>query len=184
MFEVSQKRGSDLGRALDGCPPGPAGWRDFERAALAAMRYLFVPPLGEPYVQPRSYSGIDRRDAIFPNRVTDPNQPWGLLRQDLEARLILVEFKNYDRTDIAKHEVDQARNYLKHSMGRLAIICCNKNPSRVAYLRRNNIYSEERKMILFVTTAQLKKMLGMKDRGEDPATYIVDCVERFLIEHE
>jgi hypothetical protein len=24
----------------------------------------------------------------------------------------------------------------------------------------------------------------MKDRGKDPGTYIVDCVERFLIEHE
>jgi hypothetical protein len=71
-------------------------------------------------VQPRSYSGIDCRDAIFPNRVTDPNQPPGLLRQDLEARLIPIEFKNYDRTDIAKPKVDQARNYPKHSMGRLA----------------------------------------------------------------
>ena len=184
MFDLSMERGSDLGRVLDGCPPGLAGWRDFERAALAALRYLFVPPLSEPYVQPRSYSGIDRRDAIFPNRVTDTNQPWGLLRQDLEARLIPVEFKNYDRTDIAKNEVDQARNYLKHSMGRLAIICCNKNPSQAAYRRRNGIYSEERKMILFMTTSQLKKMLDMKDRGKDPATYVVDCVEKFLIEHE
>jgi hypothetical protein len=35
-----------------------------------------------------------------------------------------------------------------------------------------------------VTTAQLKKMLDMKDHGKDPATYIVDCVEKFLIEHE
>ena len=184
MLDLSLKSSSDLASLLSRCPPGQAGWREFEHTALATMRHLFVPPLGEPYVQARSYSGIDRRDAIFPNRVTDQNQPWGLLRQDLDARLIPVEFKNYASMEIGKHEVDQTRNYLKQPMGRLAIICSSKPPGNAAYLRRNSVFSEERKMILFITSAQLKKMLAMKDRGKDPATYIVDCVERFLIAHE
>jgi len=184
MLDLSLNRSSDLADMLTRCPPGAAGWREFENAALSTMQYLFVPPLTEPFVQARTYSGIDRRDAIFPNRVTDPNQPWGLLRTDLDARLIPVEFKNYDRMDIGKNEVDQTRNYLKPEMGRLAIICANKSPGNSAYLRRNSIFSQERKLILFITAAQLKKMLKMKDRGNDPASFIVTSVERFLIEHE
>jgi hypothetical protein len=180
----SEHTSNDLRRMLDGCPAGLDGWKRYESAALATLRYLFVPPLAEPYVQPRSYSGIDRRDAVFPNRITDTSNSWGLLRADLDARLILVEFKNYDREEIGKAETDQTGNYLKKSMGRLAIICCNKVPDASAHIRRNTIYSEEKKVILFVGTPQLKEMLDIKDRGEDPADLIVDYVDRFYLQHE
>jgi hypothetical protein len=174
----------ELREILSCCPAGEGGWRAFEEAALATLCHLLVPPLVKPRVQARSFSGLDRRDAVFPNRVMDTNTPWGLLRHDHDARLIPVEFKNYDKEDIGKEETDQTRNYLKSSMGRLAIICCNKSPSRAARLRCNGIYSEEKKIILFVTTADLKEMLDMKDRGDDPSYLIVDYVDQFLIQHE
>jgi hypothetical protein len=184
MLNLRSGRGAELAAALDRCPPGIEGWRAFEHAALDALRYLFVPPLNEPYVQVRSLSGIERRDAIFPNRVMDPNQPWGLLRQDLSARLIPVEFKNYSRKGIGKQEVDQTRNYLKQSMGRLAIICSKTAPVNSAYRRRNGIFAEEKKVILFISASQLRKLLDLKDRGADPGTHVVDSVEKFLIEHD
>ena len=180
----SKYSSNDLRSMLDNCPPGMDGWQAYEEVALETLCYLFVPPLREPHVQARSYSGIDRRDAIFPNRVTDTNVIWGLLRQDLDARLILVEFKNYDRQEIGKEETDQTRNYLKPAMGRLAIICCNKIPDAAAYIRRNSVFSDEKKVILFVTTANLKEMLDIKDRGDDPAGFIADSVEEFFIQHE
>ncbi len=68
--------------------------------------------------------------------------------------------------------------------GRLAIICSNKLPNDAAHRRRNIIYSEERKIILFITTADLLEMIDMKDRGDDPSEFVVDSVERFLIQHE
>jgi len=169
---------------LSCCPPGQSAWREYEDAALAVLQYLFVPPLNAPYPQPRSYSGLDRCDAVFPNRVVDTSKPWGLLRHDLDAKLILVEFKNYDREEIGKVETDQTRNYLKAAWGRLAIICSNKLPNDAAHRRRNIIYSEERKIILFITTADLLEMIDMKDRGDDPSEFVVDSVERFLIQHE
>lgn len=173
-----------LREKLSLCPPGEPGWQAFEEVALATLCYLFVPPLVHPKAQARSLSGLDRRDAIFSNRVTDTSTAWGLLRHDHDARLIPVDFKNYDREDIGKGETDQIRNYLKESMGRLAIICCNKSPVRTAYQRRNSIFSQEKKIILFITTADLREMLDMKDRGDDPSEFIVDCVDQFLIQHE
>jgi hypothetical protein len=106
-------------RRLLACPAGPAGWREFEDAALEALKYLFVPPLTEPIVQPRTYSGIDRRDAVFPNRNLDGGGHWTHLLQELGARMVLVEFKNYDTEEIGKEEVNQTRNYLSTT----AVVC-------------------------------------------------------------
>jgi hypothetical protein len=169
---------------LVACPPGRAGWREFEEAALETLCHLFVPPLTKPRIQPRSLSGIDRRDAVFPNRIDDTSQSWGLVRKDHDARYVLVEFKNYENDDIGKEEVDQTRNYMTKALGRLAIVVCNKSPHESARRRRNMVYSEENKVILFLTTAHLHEMLDMKDRGDDPTDLILDSIDEFLLQHE
>lgn len=179
MPDVAELRGR-----LDVCPPGRAGWQEYEDAGLAALTYLFVPPLAPPHVQARTLSGIDRRDAIFPNRIVDANISWGLLHKDLDARMILVEFKNYDRLGIGKDDTDQVRNYMKPTMGRLALVCCNKPPRQEALARRNQIFSLEKKVVLFLTTTDIIEMLDMKGRGEDPGEFVVDSYELFLIQHE
>jgi len=109
-------------KRLQDCPAGRDGWKQFEDICIEALRYLFVPPLTEPIIQPRTYSGIDRRDAVFPNRNMDEPNNWGHLLQELSARMILVEFKNYDAEEIGKEETNQTRNYLSTPMGKLAIM--------------------------------------------------------------
>lgn len=171
-------------RRLETCPPGATGWRQFEDVCIDTLKFLFVPPLTEPIVQGRSYSGIDRRDAIFPNRNDDQQSNWSRLHRELRARMILVEFKNYDVEEIGKDEVNQARNYLTKPMGKLGIICSPRLPDRSAHIKRNGIFSEEGKVILFVTVEHLKEMLFIKERGEDPSDLVMDLLERFYVQHE
>jgi hypothetical protein len=175
---------SDLIDRLMTCPAGTAGWKEFEDVCLDILCYLFVPPLAEPKIQSRTYSGIDRRDAVFPNRNFEAPDSWGLLLQELSARMILFEFKNYDNTEIGKEEVDQTRNYLTEPMGRLAIMVCSKPPNYGAHIRRNSVFSSEGRVILFLTKDHLKEMLFIKERGEDPADLTVDLVEWFYLQHE
>ena len=73
--------------------------------------------------------------------------------------MILTEFKNYGKEDIGPEEVAETSGHLRNAWGRLAIICCSKKPTASAYRRRNTIYSEDKKLILFVTTANLREML-------------------------
>lgn len=169
---------------LEACPAGHAGWVEFENVCVEILTYLFVPPLNEPIAQPRTYSGIDRRDAVFPNRNKDANSIWGQLYQELGARLVLFEFKNYDATEIGKDEINQTRNYLTKAMGRLAVVCCNKTPNEAAHIKRNSIYAEEQKVIIFVTLDLLLEMMSIKERGDDPSDLIMDLVERFYLQHE
>jgi hypothetical protein len=169
---------------LDAVPRGAAGWRQFEDAATDTLRHLFVPPLAEPIIQARTYSGIDRRDAVFPNRNHGRANHWGWLLHELEARMVLFEFKNYDAEEVGKDEVNQTRNYLTKPLGRLAVMVSTKEPNHAAYLKRNTVYSEDSKVIVFLTVEHLKEMLYTKERGEDPADLIMDLVERFYIEWE
>jgi hypothetical protein len=175
---------------LDACPLGTAGWNQFENLCTEILKFLFVPPLNEPTRQPRTYSGVNRRDAIFPNRnisATDiaSSKNWYHLFLELTARMILFEFKNYDVTEIGHEEVNQTRNYLTEPMGKLAIMICSKPPNDSAHRQRNSIYSSaEKKVILFITKEHLKEMLAMKERGEQPSDLIVDLIEMFYIQHE
>lgn len=171
-------------KRLQDCPAGREGWKQFEDACIEALRFLFVPPLTEPIIQPRTYSGIDRRDAVFPNRNMEEPNNWGHLLRELAARMVLFEFKNYDAEEIGKEETNQTRNYLSPPMGKLAIMCCNREPNHAAHIKRNTIFSEDGKVILFVTREQLIEMLFIKERGEDPSDLIMDLVERFYLQHE
>jgi len=169
---------------LSSVPRGISGWKEFEDIATEALTHLFVPPLANPIRQARSYSGIDRRDAIFPNRNHGVQNHWGRLLHELEARMVLVEFKNYGIQEIGKDEVNQTRNYLTKPLGRLALLVSTKDPNHAAHLKRNSVYSEDGKVIVFLTIEHIKEMLYRKERGEDPTDLIVDAVERFYIEWE
>lgn len=175
---------TELRCKLDVCPAGIKGWKEFEDKCVEILRYLFVPPLTEPIIQPRSYSAIDRRDAVFPNRNIGAANNWGHLYQELNARMVLFEFKNYDKEEIGKEETNQTRNYLTKPVGKLAILCCNRLPNRAAHIKRNTIFSEDGKVILFLTANHLSEMLFIKERGEDPSDLIMDMVERFYVQHE
>jgi hypothetical protein len=174
----------DLAKRLDACPSGLDGWQNFEDLCIEILEFLFVPPLVRPIIQPRTYSGTNRRDAVFPNRNFDEKHGWGLLLRELEARMVLFEFKNYKTTNIGHEEITQTDNYLTEPMGRLAIMICSKVPDRSAHIQRNTIYSRYRKIILFMTKEHLQEMLFIKERGEDPCDLIVDLVERFYLQHE
>lgn len=166
------------------CPAGQSGWKQFEDTCCEILTFLFVPPLVGPRQQSRTYSGIDRRDAIFSNRDFETNSNWGKLFHELGARLILIEFKNYDTEEIGKEEVNQTRNYLTRTMGRLALLCCSKKPNNDSHIMRNNIFSEDGKVILFLLKDHLKEMLYIKQRGNEPSDLIMDLLEEFYLQHE
>jgi len=175
---------NELCDRLIACPAGSPGWRAFEDICIDILQLLFTTDLQPPKIQPRTISGSTRRDAVFPNRNRNSNNNWRLLLDELNARLILFEFKNYDKEEIGKEELDQMNSYMNKPMGRLGILVCNKLPNNAAHIRRNTIYSEQDKVILFMTKDHLIEMLHIKERGEDPADLIVDLVEQFYLQHE
>jgi hypothetical protein len=169
---------------LTNCPRGAAGWQQYEDICTRILTLLFVPPLMPPRTQPRTYSGTDRRDSVFANRNINGQGNWGHLFNELEARMVLFEFKNYDTEEVGKEETNQTRNYLTAPMGKLAIICSRRLPDHGAHVKRNTIFSAEGKVILFLTDTELIEMLRRRERGEEPSDLLLDMVESFYLQHE
>lgn len=169
---------------LRNCPPGRPGWRQFEEICTDILTDLFVPPLPEPLIQSRTLSGTDIRDTIFHNNSWGKGNNWDFFLQKLDATSIVFEFKNYNSEDIGQDEVNQLRDYLKGPMGKLGILCCNKEPVESAYIKRNTAYCEERKVILFLLPEDLEEMIYTKENGDDPSNTMLDLYLAFCDQYE
>ncbi len=180
MIDVQLNEIDKLIKRLRNCPSGRVGWKKYENICIDILKFLFVPPLKLPKIQSRTESGIDIRDAIFPNRSSNEN--WRFIREDYAGKYILFEFKNYTADtglDLGKDEVNQVKNYLYHTIGRIGIICSPKRPSTNGIFARKMAYIEEKKLILFLTNEDLTEMMMKKYMGEDPSDIIVDLIDEF-----
>ena len=168
-------------KELDNCPEGKTGWRDYEDICIKILTHLFVPTLEKAKIQSRRESGIDIRDAIFPNRSDDKN--WKYVRDCYDAKYIVFEFKNYSEkgNEIDKQVVLQIADYLKQTIGRLGIICSKKTPNKSGLEKRRDVYNENKKLILFLSNENLKEMLLKKYKKMDPSDVIMDLIDDFSL---
>lgn len=179
LLDSELQKVQGLIKRLDSCPEGKDGWKTYEDICLEILSYLFVPPLGEPKVQSRRESGIDIRDAIFPNR--NNNENWKFIRDDYDAKYIVFEFKNYSEngSEIDKQVLLQIDDYLKRTIGRFGIICSKKSPNKSGLEKRKDVYIENNKLILFLNNEDLKEMLLRKHKKMDPSDVIIDLIDDF-----
>jgi hypothetical protein len=179
LIDAELQKVQGLIKRLDNCPEGTAGWKAYEDICIEILNYLFVPPLGEPKIQSRRESGIDIRDAIYPNR--NNNENWKFIRDDYDAKYIVFEFKNYPEngSKIDKHVLLQIDDYLKKTIGRFGIVCSKKMPNKSGLEKRKDVFIEHNKLILFVNNEDLKEMLLRKHKKMDPSDVIIDLIDDF-----
>jgi len=175
------KKDVDLVARLSNCPLGKSGWKQFEDICTDILIEAFVPPLKPPKPQARTLNGLERRDALFPLRNVEGG--WEKIQQEFGAKFLLCEFKNYSEL-FTKDEVNQTRNYLRDTVGKIGIIFSRKGPDDGALKMRNSIYSQERKVILFFDEARLIELLRLKTAGQNPLDLIQDALDDFYISHE
>ena len=172
---------TELIARLESCPPGRDGWREYEDICAEILTICFCPPLKAPKIQPRTMTGLERRDAVFSLRGDAGS--WQSLRDEFEANFLLCEFKNY--TDgFGKDEVNQTRNYLKKTVGRIAIIFSRIAPSESALKMRNSVFAEENKVILFFDDKRLVELLKLRGAQQDPLDLVQDAIEDFYLSYE
>jgi hypothetical protein len=179
---TSQVKGENiLITDLSNCQIGQQGWREFEQICFAILNQVFVPPLKLAKEQSRTLSGLEIRDALFSLRGAKGG--WEEVRKEFEANFLLCEFKNHSNS-FGIDEVNQTRNYLRKSIGRLGIIFSRKGPSESALRLRNSIFSEEKKVILFFDDKHLVELIKLKQANQDPLDLILDAIDEFYISHE
>lgn len=181
IFDIELTKINKMISNLKDCPEGKEGWKDYENICIEILNYLFVPPLKKPRIQSRTESGLDIRDALYPNRCDHID--WQIIRSDYDAKYILVEFKNYstnkEGSEIDKEVVYQAKNYLKKTIGRIAFICSKKKPNGSGIEAQKQAFIEDNKLILFLNNEHLIEMLMRKYRTEEPLDIITDLIDEF-----
>jgi hypothetical protein len=181
LSSIEESGDTKLIERLTHCLPGKQYWREYERVCTEILSSVFVPPLKPPREQARTWSGLERRDALFSLRGV--GEGWEELRREFEANFLLCEFKNYSEP-IGKDEVNQTRNYLKSTVGRIGAIFSRKGFDDGARRMRNSIYAEEQKVILFFEDKHLIEFLQLKSAGQDPLDLVQDAIEEFYISYE
>lgn len=170
---------SELLRRLSSCKPGRDDAKVFESLCVDILEYLFVPPLKRVVAQSSRSDGHDIRDAVLPNSAA--GYFWNSIRRELDARHVVVEFKNYV-DPINKDAVIQLRKYLaRKSIGRFGLLVSRHPPSESARIARAEAYAEQGCLILFVDDERVRELINMRRDGGDPAAILQAMKEEFEV---
>ncbi len=171
--------GESLIQRLEAISPGRGGATEYERVCIDILSFTFSPHLRPPKIQNWSEDGLDRRDAIFP--IGPGSLFWDSIKYQHSSRLLVAEFKNY--TDpISQTEVESLQQYLYPKARRaFGFLCSRHAPSTSAVRARRRAWMISETMILFLSDGDLKEMIRMKARGEEPAEILETQMNDFFL---
>jgi len=168
---LKNTQGFDLVERLSLCPQGREHWVVFQKLCKDILTYLFVPPLSEPIVESRTGTGHQRRDLIFPIPY-DAAGFWALIRSRYYAEALIVDCKNYSNP-IGQDEITHISRYLgKEGLGLFAIVISRLPPAKSAIKEILRLWRNEGKLIVCLCDDDFKKMIELKEKGQEPEKVI------------
>ena len=161
-------KGKELTNKINNCPKGKEGWSQFEEIGGEVFTYLFADSFRnyKCTIQETTTDGIFRRDMIVYNTFKESPSFWQLVKEDYNANLIIIDFKNY--TDLLNP--DQFYNpskYMNKLAGHFAIVIsrCGLNESAKKLQLK---LLEEEKLIMCLSDFDLINLINHKMQGQDP----------------
>ncbi|MBB4110755.1 hypothetical protein FHT80_000058 [Rhizobium sp. BK226] len=166
-------------RRLENCPAGADNWIEYQNLIGVILKHLFSPPLMEPLVEHSDATKVNRRDFIFPNYADD--KFWQFLRHRYSADYIVVDAKNHSKR-VKKDHVSQLANYLKGAgVGKFGVIACRNGPDKGAAITAREQWLIYGKLVIFVTSHDLERMLLAKAAQGDPTKILTDIIQDFRL---
>jgi len=157
--EVLPKEARIFLRRLEKCPSGKETWKEYEDLIEEIFAYLFVPPLDKPKSQSRAEDGLEIRDIVFPNRISEGF--WEYVRSEYKGSYVVVEAKNKIESD--KNDVLQLSDYLIEKQLGLFGILSSRRISQSAIDQRRKAYSiDPHRMIVLLDDKDVSEMIMKK----------------------
>jgi hypothetical protein len=162
-------------------PPGPKDFQAFEHIVRVVFNFLFIGELGEGKAQSRTEpedEGIEIRDLVFANKAQSGF--WNDLKIKYSASEIVVDAKNKD--EITRDDLRQLYCYLKPALGLWGFIVCRsaQSPTINAFNRTLFRNFAQSRGVLILCDDDLRRMVQLKVHGQNPATYLQDCMSTFV----
>ena len=167
----------ELKRKLAAILPGRAQASDYQRAVLAVLNYLFNPELIDGEMEVRTIDGTERRDIVFTN--DSDKSFWSYIRAEHSSIFLMFETKNME--EVEAPALNQTATYLGDRLGRLGFIVTRNALGEAQIKKGFSIYNDShpRKVILTLSDADLRTMLDMKCKGQDPMRHLQKAYRAF-----
>lgn len=149
----------------------------YQRLCLEILNFLFSPELIDGRIEVRTVDGTERRDIIFTN---DSDETfWSYIRTEHSAFLLMFEVKNKQTID--NKDLNQTATYLGDRLGRLAFVLSRGAPAEAQQRKAFSIYNDSnpRKIIVFLSDADLALMLDMRCEGKNPMRHVQQLYREF-----
>ena len=160
--------GDRLIKQLNNCPKGREGWKQYEDIASEIFRFLFEKTFRNYTYEYQSSTsdGIQRRDLVVNNTYKDNTFFWQLVKNDYNANLIIVDFKNY-REKMNSDSFYSPTKYLNLIAGYFIIVFsrCGLDDTAKKFQQKLLL---EKKLVMCLTDSDLKNMINQKMNGQEP----------------
>ena len=169
----------DLKERLINCKHGKKAFAEYESICSDIIEYLFDDEFSITDKQHNSADKLFRMDLIC--SLKGNSEFWKLLIQHYNSRFIVFEYKNYNK-QIDQNLIYITEKYLFNAALRnVAIIISRKGFSKNAEAAARGCLKENGKLIIDITDNDLIQMINIKDDGEEPADYLLNKLEKYLM---
>lgn len=173
------KKGHQLCEEAHRISAGIAEANEFEKHCENILKYLFSDDLALWESQNTTDDTLHRFDLIA--KIASKNDFWRTIARDFKSRFVVFEFKNY--TDkIKQNQIYTTEKYLYLTALRsIAVIISRQGADDNAIIAMNGALREHGKLIICLNLDELCKMLKMKDKGDDPNSFLSDKIDNMLM---
>jgi hypothetical protein len=162
-------------------PVGVDHFQQFEHMVRVTFNFLFRPELGEGRPQSRTEpedEGVEIRDLLFSNNSNFGF--WKDLKEKYSASEIVVDAKNKDK--LTRDDLRQLYCYLKPALGFWGFLVCRaEQPAWIRAFNRTLFKNfNQRRGLLIICDDDLRRMVQMKNRDQEPAEYLRERMAEFI----
>jgi DNA-binding NarL/FixJ family response regulator len=151
-------------------------FKAYEEDVCLLLATALRPYLTNPRSQAETLNRSRRRDILFSNY--SPHPFWQHVRQRHGASQIVFEAKNVKQLRV--HHIQQVAGDLTSGLGRLGFIVSRLPAERPMLRRAVDVFKEDEKVVLFLCDDDLKELLRLRERGDDPTELIRQCYDDFM----
>ena len=167
---------------LNSIGTGKNCFKIYEKFCVDALKYLFLDTLDLWEEQNKTDDGLNIFDLICKIKNNIDDDFFVIIEKYFKSKYIIFEFKNYDEP-ISQYEICTTEKYLyKTALRKVSIIITRRGINNNGDKMVKCILRETGKLIIILDDDDLKNMIELKEKGENPSLVLTNKLD-FLLTH-
>lgn len=171
---------TDEKSALERIEPGDKDKYIYQDFCVNTLEKLFADKLTFIKEQNKTDEGINVFDLICKIKIDIEDEFFETIEKYFKSKYIVFEFKNYQES-ITQYQVCTTEKYLyETALRKVAIIITRKGINDNGTRMIKGILRETGKLIIVLDDKDFKKMIDLRERGEEPSKVLTEKLDDLL----